>query len=404
MLGDNQKNRCQLLAGDLIELKRLRIQFVRAYTLAVQNGDFSACKYLQQRIKELIKDPDSLLNQVREGREVHKLKLKEQYESQLRVAWRSGFFKKSTVSQWPQKTPLHGLPMIERDDEKYVMPSWPKVHQAIIKNRDLIKEKSRQGFTKMLIVPFGYDLKTMVGKWKNKLFELDQQGIKADGTDDPDKGVFNAQGQKIQFERKNVDGNYFVDYPIGDVMDSWDEKKLLYYPGDNNGGNKGENLPLSKNEVIKINGAWQICFVEDLPVIPDEGLVVGGRKQIDRHGSCRKEVNGYSSVREFMDALNDKNEFIDPEKYAKERGMTPEEYIWLAVTYLLEKEKPLMLDYENWFNRGGIFLVGCCYAKEKAVPAKSWQSQFRHIQLESVDFAFATPDGGIRTIIQVKPA
>ena len=64
---------------------------------------------------------------------------------------------------------------------------------------EIIKEKSAQGFTKMLIVPFGYDLKTMTTKFKNKVHELDQKGLNPDGRSNPDKGIFGANGEKVEY-------------------------------------------------------------------------------------------------------------------------------------------------------------------------------------------------------------
>ncbi|MBP7058207.1 hypothetical protein KBB06_02595 [Candidatus Gracilibacteria bacterium] len=190
--------KCRQLGSELAELKGLRDDFAREFEVRKASGDLNGQRVvdLKNRINALLKG-DTELARMRGTvvpPEMEHLKLKEQYESQVAVAWRSGLFGEGVHGQ--VEAGKRRLPVIERNGQKYPMPTWKEVQKILRKpeNREIIKEKSAQGFTQMLIVPFGYDLKTMAQKFKAKVRELDQEGINMDGSNNPGKGVFSASG------------------------------------------------------------------------------------------------------------------------------------------------------------------------------------------------------------------
>ena len=355
--------------------------------------DFSECRLLFNEMRDIVKGPDSEIGRLREMKlfvapELKHLKLKEQYDSQVEVAWKSGLF--GEVSD------AHGLPVIERGDKKYPMPNWREVQKALRKpeNLEIIKEKSAQGFTKMLIVPFGYDLKTMAEKFNDKVMELDRAGLNPDGSSNPDKGIFGAGGEKVEFNREDAD------YPVY-VWEGWDENQMVYYPKqydkDNHGG-------LSKKDAIKINGAWQICFVEDMAVIPLEADekkdVIGGRKRIDRKGSCIKSQTGTPQIQQFHAAMQDKEKMANPAKYRHEKGQTNEQCLWMQLTSLLEKEIPVLMDYENGEFRG-TYLTESYNIASHGVPVVYWSQNFRQFGLYGDNPGYQVGDYGVRPSVNI---
>lgn len=181
--------RCRNLGGELAELKELRDDFARAFELGVRDGDLNGEKLrnLRDVVNALLKGDTGLakLREEKLPRSLEHLNLREQYESQVKVAWKSGLFgdglnkaenggaqlhvqpeggrvnlsgqaEKSLYAQ----TGVMGktLPVIERNGKKYPMPSWKEVQKILRKpkNCEIIKEKAAQGFTQMLIVPFGF--------------------------------------------------------------------------------------------------------------------------------------------------------------------------------------------------------------------------------------------------------
>ncbi len=418
----DEKIDCKKLYDEMERLKELRVEFGRVYEEGLKRRDFGDCRPLFREIRDLLDEPGTKMGRFRAmnvAPELNHLKLREQYESQVEVAWKSGLFGAGENQDYADRcrgganenqnglrkaksglesVHVYKLPVIERGGKKYPMPSWQEVRQTLRKpeNLEIIKEKSAQGFTKMLIVPFGYDLKTMVGKFKEKVRELDQAGLNPDGSSNPDKGIFGAGGEKVYFNREDNG------YPVY-IWTGWDESQLVYYPKQYDQKKHGG---MNKDESIKINGAWKICFVEDMPVIPKEGKEIGGRKQIDRNGSCIKGQTDTPSIAEFKEAMDNakaepgKKKMENPANYRHERGQTPEQYLWMQLTSLLEKEKPVLMDYENGEWRG-TYLTECYNISALLVPFANWDQGVRRISLDGSNPAIQFGDFGVRPAVNI---
>ncbi len=314
---------CKKMYEELARLKELKVEFDRVYEEGVADKDLSACAPLYKEMRELMRG-DSEIRKMREDLPpaLEKLDLEKQYYEQGELMYESGLFNKSIDK-------VTGLPVIERFGEKYVMPSWETVKRMLIKNREMLLEKCEQGFTKMLIVPFGYDLNTMGIKFKEKLEEFDKAA-----TDDSG-GILDVKGDRVVFDR------FADDYPA-DVGFPWRDESMRYYPEE-----YSEDSGLSKEEAISEFGAWQICFVEDLKAVPALGTVKGGRQQIDINNShLRFDVEVDPQI--FRDILSGKEkELRNPKKYKYEKGYTAEQDLWMRLTYLLSDDHTLA-DYARY--------------------------------------------------------
>ena len=69
------------------------------------------------------------------------------------------------------------------------MPSYQEIRNLIREKKDVLEKKAKQGFTKLLIVPFGMKLDDLVGKYKalilrhkaeNKLLATKEKDIDPD--------------------------------------------------------------------------------------------------------------------------------------------------------------------------------------------------------------------------------
>ncbi len=398
--------KCRQLGSELAELKGLRDDFAREFEVRKASGDLNGQRVvdLKNRINALLKGDTELAklreNMVSPGLE--HLKLREQYDGQVAVAWKSGLFGESLDGQ--VEAEKSRLPVIERTGQKYTMPSWKEVQKILRKpeNREIIKEKSAQGFTQMLIVPFGYDLKMMAQKFKTRVKELDEKGLNPDGSSNPNKGIFGAGGEKVEFNR--ADENY----PAW-IWEGWDESQMVYYPKKYD---KKDHGGITKEDAIQINGAWQICFVEDLEkmaVIPeradDQKDVIGGRRRMDRQGSFIKadfkDNPNEPRISEYKSAMDDKQKLINPNAYEYEIGFTPEKYLWMQLTSLLAKEKPILMDYENNEWRG-TYLTECYNYALVFVPRARWRGSDRRIALGGYDPADRGDRYGARSSVDIK--
>ena len=417
--------KCRQLGSELAEVKELRGDFARELEVGVRSGDLNGeeLSNLRDVINALLKGDTELAklreNMVSPGLE--HLKLREQYDAQVKVAWKSGLFglspenrkrlltedkdgrlsglsepllniiagsrnslKNLNIPGLDFKFEVDELPVIERTGQKYPMPGWKEVQKILRKpeNREIIKEKSAQGFTQMLLVPFGCDLQIMAQKFKTRVKELDEEGLNPDGSSNPQKGIFGAGGEKVEFERDDDDNDSV------NIWESWDESQMVYYPKKYD---KKDHGGITKEDAIQINGAWQICFVEDLEkmaVIPegadDQKDVIGGRRRMDRKGSFIKaefkDNPNEPRISEYKSAMDDKEKLTNPNAYEHEIGFTPEKYLWMQLTSLLAKEKPVLMDYENNEWRG-TYLTSCYNDVFDHVPIAFWNEPRRWIIL-----------------------
>ena len=126
----------------------------------------------------------------------------------------------------------------------YAHPDWSATREILQKKRDVIREKSAQGFRKLLIVPFACDLLSLAESFKKSLSHLQDHG-----------GILNSQLKPVELLVTFSDGTCwdpdanlsYIDFPLqSDGSPSWH----------------------SKNE-ITAGRPWQIYLVEDRPVLED---------------------------------------------------------------------------------------------------------------------------------------
>ncbi len=380
-------------------LKELRGEFGRVYKEGLKKQDFDECRPLFREIRGLLDGPGTEIGRFRAvnvAPELNHLKLHEQYESQVDVAWKSGLFgaHESVRRRRGGVSDVHKLPVIERGGKKYPMPSWKEVQHTLRKpeNLEIIKEKSAQGFTKMLIVPFGYDLMTMADSLGQNIMELALDSELGDN-----KGIFCPDGSLAQFDR------FSEEFPLFH-NDAWIEEAMRYYPD----SYSPDPFPgMSKQEAINMFGAWQICFVEDNAVIPNVGEVVGGRQQIDQHGSCYKHDMDMDKPVSFKEVFRRKSRFFNnPEKYEHEICFTAEQDLWMRLDYLLGGKEPVLLDYASPFSRYSVFFPESFNYLTNTVPGIGFSTEngeeISSILLNMLDPYEGEENATARTLVMLK--
>lgn len=371
------RNRCDQVVLELKKLKTLRIEFEVFYERGVVSKDFTRLEYVKKQIKNLLEDSSSALGNLHEtlvAPGLNSLKLKKQYDQQVKVALESGLFESE--------------PVIERDGQRYPMPSWVQVQRILKRNRKILKAKSAQGFTRMLIVPFGYDLQVMAEKLYAKIVELQEGG-----------GIFDATGNKINIDLENEPS-----YMEGTTL--LDDFFTDYYSGDYAGITDSHTNAFTKDEVITSDGVWQICFVEDMPVIPldsdVEGNVIGGRRRLDRVGTwieSKHKKDRVPAVNEFNKFLaGNKEGVIAPGAYNNEGVMPSEHYFWMQFSSLLGDDKPVLMDYENGEKRG-TYLLGGYNTVDRGIVVFEWNKEKRQIEISCASPESSDPYLGVRTAV-----
>ena len=223
--------------------------------------------------------------------------------------------------------------------------------EEAIKNHFLaipnIKQKIDQGFTRLLIVPFGSSLDSL----REKMGELIKRHKK-------ENKLLAEDGTELELD---------VAKPIF-VWEGYDTEEstesLVYYPElfdskNHNGKTKRELLSSSKFP------GYNILLIQDDTRIPRQkkGTSKSGRAQLE----ARKSPNDY------LELLKS-----DP-SYANEHGLTPEDWFTLFATNLNQKNK-VINDWEPNEDSANI-LVGSYFSESGGIPNARWARDFKQVDL-----------------------
>jgi hypothetical protein len=334
---------CNEAQSTLEEIKSLKDEFELAFEDAVRTGEL-------ERVRALRSGIESRMRSLREGLISpieRKLDLRNQYESERRVLESAGI--------------LESLPSGERgihaiDGKAYPVPSYQEVRNLIREKRDVLEKKAEQGFTKVLIVPFGMKLDDLVEKYKALILKHKAEGnlFATKGTDaDPDEPL-------------NLDTTTPVwvwdEYQGADV-----NGKLVYDPKEFSANHGGKTkMEILEGTSGKSSPAWRIIVLEADPNIPRSG------KGTTMHGRRRLEANKMPN--EYL-AMIGKNQ------YENESGTIPEEWLMQAIATLEEKNQVI----DDWQGNGSIACNTGAYFPTGLVPSACWIRDFRRASLRRND-------------------
>ena len=327
---------CQEAQSELAEIKSLKAEFDRAYEEAIKTGEL-------EKAKKLRSDLESRVRNLREGLIApleRTLDLKHQYESQRNILANTGI-----LEQFPSGE--HGIHGIDRKD--YPMPSYQEIRNLIRAKKEILETKANQGFTKLLIVPFGMKLDDLTEKYGALLLK------------------HKAENKLFATKTKDSDPDEALDLDTNEPVWRWDKYQnadvngeLVYDPKEfspNHGG-------MTKAEILqKQTSAWRVIMVESDPNIPREtkGTEIGGRQRLE----AGKTPNEYRAQ-------------IGKGDYQNESGATPEEWLIRAITTLEEKNQ-VIDDYQS---TGSIaYNTGAYFPASGYVPSACWRRGSRQAGL-----------------------
>ncbi len=271
------------------------------------------------------------------------LRIKEQLESQIKMLEKLGILEALDGPE-PKTLGITGI-----DNQKYPVPTFQEISKGIEEKKDLIKIKSSQGFTKMLLVPLGYPLNKLIQKYEeairshyanNRLFYFTEK----------------AGETKLNLNKENP-LNVWNEYEEADV-----NNYIIYFPRhfkkENHGGGTKKVLLLNPKN------AWLILLVKDMPNIPraKNGKTMGGRHELE-------------SGKTPLDYLR----IIQTEPaYEGEMGLPPEASIIYVLTHLEETNHIV----NDWLANGCIeYSLGAFFATTENIPWSSWNSDFHRADL-----------------------
>ena len=270
-----------------------------------------------------------------------KFELRKQYQEQLKTLAETGLI---------ELLPNGDMGFYDINHEQRRIPTYEEILERARAKKEFLEKKREQGFTQLLVVPFGMKLREIADRARDLMLKKHKEG-KLKGTN----------GDKLELDEEMP---VWMDekYQAGDVDISGD---LVY---DVEKFDKAKHGGKTKQEILGETNGWDIMFIEDMPDLPAEGKgkTVGGRKQLEAN----------KTPEQYLKKMK------EDEQYAGESGMTPEAELAYFMHYL-QKNNQVIDDWEgsgktNW-NLGG-------YLKSAGgVCCSFWSRSVRRLRLRWFD-------------------
>ncbi len=229
------------------------------------------------------------------------------------------------------------------------------------KKYELLLRKVEQGFTKMILVPFGLPVNTLIDVYARQLLLYKQAGQ-----------LFSEGGEG---EVLNLD----LSRPVS-RWSGYDVAQPVYFPKSFDSINHGG---LTKQEAIDQKGAWQVYLIEETHIPrPGDGEVVNGRKQLEA---------GLTPT-QYLEMLQ-----ADPQ-YKGEVGLTPELWTMRALTNL-KKWGEVTDDIEGV--GCGNYHLSTCFPEYSEVPYTCWDSDHSWLRFGADDIHSQVKFDGASTAVMI---
>ena len=320
------------------------------------------------------KNRDILQSPEKESAEAfaERLKLKEQYLSQIKVLYQSGLLENFPPTS---ERPRPELGIVGIDGKEYPLPSYEAILQSLQdkESREFLMKKAEQGLNKLLLIPFAMPLSVIIERYKQVLLKTHKE-----------KGL------------KSTDGE-ILDLNIQEPVSVWEnlsqcdnphtpkEKQMEYGITNYEGKTKEQRGGKYKSELLSqsANG-WQLLLCEENLDIPAEGKgqTIAGRKQPE----------ALKSAKEYLKCLRE-----DPQ-YGGEEGFTPESALIHYLTALQEKQTIL----DDYMGKGKTnFLTGNFLSGN--VPFFRWYVSYHQATLGGSLPKYWSENYGCRFAVKFKP-
>ncbi len=337
---------CSEAQTKLAQIARLKDEFLRVYS-QIDSVPLTEARKLLVRALTLKEELRSGMREL--AREVdifEKLfKLSEQYESQCSMLERTGVLEKFSDG----RLGIRSIAIEENGRQvtrEYPLPTFEEVRERLSEKEEVLTKKRTQGFTKMLLVPFGMPINNLLDRYKAQLSEHYAQGKlftqNSHGGLDP---VLNLNDDSVTTDSQHR------------TVDSTDS--IIYFSEKSKGATKKELLLNPYPEHAHLTSGWQILFVEDMPVIPQftKQKTIGGRGQL----AAGKKPEAYR---------NDTAKQTQGNVYDHEQGFTPESWIAYALAHL--EETNCLLDGADLQEDCGSYLTGVYFPQNHSTSMVSW--------------------------------
>ncbi len=332
-------SQCEEIRKEYERLKALKQEFDLALKEAIETGDLAKAKELRAILE---KKRDELRDKLWPFEHLPQKELKRQYESQREIFTRLHVLEQLSTGE---------TGIIAIDGKEYPFPTYEELTQRIRKNKEFLKPKLEQGFSRLLIVPFGLKLDDLIQKYKAVILKHHKEGkllaTKKNPTDPDEQLALDESAPLWSWEG----------YEDADTLG-----KLVYFP---KRFTEQNHQGQTKEEILKAERAgFQILFIEDLPNIPREGK----GQETGKDKNKRKQLEAGKTPEEYLQTLE------TAPLYQGEQGMTPEAQLVYSIIHL-EETNQVIDDYQG---KGSVsYQLGAWFPITGGVPYACWVRDYR---------------------------
>jgi len=329
--------------------------------------------------------------------------LKEQYDSQVKLLERAGILKEGAI--------------LGIDGKKYLVPTLEQIAVRLFERHNELETKRDQGFTKLLLVPFGMSLDAL--REILKQFLLDHKKSNPDFDLDTNEPLWtweDYQGADIG------DSPDLVYYPQSFIEDGHGGKTKMEILEEQTGrrwtlpptagsatggttsvGVAGKGERGVAGEEGRTSPGWTIHLLQSpdpsdphslgFAIIPRQGQ---GTPQGDL--TSRPPLESGKTPNEYLSILK-KAQDNPNSPYFQESGMTPEDWIMAFMIHLHETRQPL----DNYANgtESISYLTGVFFHSSVGAPCAGWCRDRRQARLGGRDPRNQDENIGLRSSVIV---
>lgn len=377
---------CLNARGSLEEIRALKKAFETAYDLAVSSNAPGAIEQAQMLKQSLETKIIALQKELATEFAERLFDLRNQYEFQAALLFKAGLVKKE-VNTSGTETGI--LVMTGIDNKDYPIPSYETIVSRIAEQKALLEIKGDQGFTKLILVPFGMRLDSIIERFREYLLAYKKTYDKAHENETlPNVFRLNESDPISVWKYHQADINSTMTYdPV-----SFGEN----YVGTTKDGilewQRADEDPMIGWRVLLLQKGENGKGIREIPR-RSNGLIEGRHRQ-------RYDIEAGNSLTEY---LEDRQFTLgNPHSpYDGEFDITLEEWFVIFMTHLEETGK--MMDGNQNGAETLPYLIGAFFGASKSVPIIYWREDIGQIWMDRVMIRNSTKDEklGIRSAVRV---
>jgi len=364
--------------------------YLSSHTPCIPFSKMQEAFLLFQRLEYLLTHKEPLKEESKALKEVEPLyHLSEQYTAQVNLLERAGILVDGAIM---------GI-----DGNRYPIPTLEQIAECLCspERRELFEIKRGQGFTKLLLVPFGMSLDELIEIFKQFLLDYKKTHPTfarehASSYDDSDNSNWDPLNVWRDYEK--------ADTGIFPLLSS-NSPKVFYHPQcfhpiDHKGKTKVDILEDAIQDPLK---GWRVLFLQPSDVfdLDAKGIAripgVDPERKQEEH-PLRPDVGANKTPEKYLNILM-VSQYNPTSPYYGESGMTPEDWILAFMTHLEETQQPM--DDCQSSEECGSFLMGSFFPSHFGVPNAGWSWASQQVKLDRWDPSQRSNQYGIRSAVVI---